>query len=133
MIHVVIDTNVLVSALSSKSKYHKIITHILQGEINVYLTNEILFEYEEILSQKYSHVTSIFFINALKELPNVYFTEIYFRWNILKDEDDNKFTDCYIASPANFLITNDRGFKILETVTFPKVNCITIESFLDML
>ena len=31
MIHVVIDTNVLVSALSSKSKYHKIITHILQG------------------------------------------------------------------------------------------------------
>ena len=65
MIQVVIDTNVLVSALSSKSKYHKIITLILQGEINVYLTNEILFEYEEILSQKYSPVTSIFFINAL--------------------------------------------------------------------
>ncbi len=94
MIKVVIDTNVLVSALSRKSQYHWLIENILEEKFNLFITNDILLEYEEILNEKYSVSVAKNFITALKELPNVYFTHIYFQWNLLKDEDDNKFVDC---------------------------------------
>jgi putative PIN family toxin of toxin-antitoxin system len=79
------------------------------------------------LQQKYSYSTAVNFLTVLKELPNVYFVQVYFYWNILSDADDNKFLDCYIASSANYLITNDRGFNKLKTVDFPKVHIASIE------
>ena len=74
-------------------------------------------------------MTANHFLNALKELPNVYFTEIYFRWKLLKDEDDNKFADCYIAAGAQYLLTHDRGFNILKELPFPQINVISLHEF----
>jgi len=93
------------------------------------ISDEILLEYEEILTQKYSINAAQNFITSLKELPNVHFTRIYYRWNLLNDEDDNKFVDCAIAGNANYIITNDKDFNILKQVNFPKVNVIKIEEF----
>ncbi len=126
---VVIDTNVLVSALSSKSEYHKLVIDILEEQIEVYITDEILLEYEEILRIKYSENVAINFLKALKELPNVFLVQVYFRWNLLKDMDDNKFVDCYVAANANILISNDKGFRILNQVEFPVIRLMTIEQY----
>jgi len=98
---VVIDTNVLVSALSRKSQYHWIITRILDEKLDKYVTGEIILEYEEILTRKYFYSVANNFIAALKELLNVYFTQVYFNWQLLTDEDDNKFVDCAIAANVN--------------------------------
>ena len=129
MLKVVIDTNVIVSALSSRSKYHWVIELILNEQIEMYVTDEIILEYEEILNQKYSHVACTLFINALKELPNVKYIKVYYNWVLLKDLDDNKFVDCYVAASAEYLITNDRGFNILSSINFPKVACVALENF----
>jgi putative PIN family toxin of toxin-antitoxin system len=126
---IVVDTNVLVSALSRKSQYHWIVTQILDEKLDVYVTSEIILEYEEILTRKYSYSVANNFIAALKELPNVYFTQIYFNWQLLTDEDDNKFVDCAIAANVNYLITHDKDFKVLREVDFPKVNIVSIPEF----
>jgi uncharacterized protein len=128
---VVIDTNVLVSSLSTKSVYHNLIQMILNDEIKVFVTDEIMLEYEEILSQKYAPAVAQNFIAALKELPNVAYAKVYFKWNLLQDEDDNKFVDCYLAANAALLITNDRGFYSLQKLDFPKINMIRLEDFLN--
>ena len=73
---VVIDTNVLVSALSRKSQYHWLVQQLLDEKINVHVTDEILLEQEEVLNQKYSYSVANNFVTALKELPNVYFTQV---------------------------------------------------------
>lgn len=88
-----------------------------------------MLEYEEILSQKYSVLTSGFFISALKELPNVKYVKVYYQWNLLLDMDDNKFVDCYVAASAQYLITNDRHFNPLRSVEFPHIQLLTIEAF----
>lgn len=119
---VVIDTNVLVSALSRKSQYHWIVQQILDEKFDLYVTSGILFEYEEILIQKYSRSVANNFIASLKELPNVRFTQVYFYWRLLYDEDDNKFVDCAIAAGVDYLITHDKDFNILKQADFPKVN-----------
>lgn len=95
---IVIDSNVLVASLSSKSQFHWLIKSILEEKFLVAITDEILYEYEEILKLKYSALVANHFITALKELPNVDFVNVYYNWRLLKDEDDNKFVDCYIAS-----------------------------------
>jgi uncharacterized protein len=128
-IRAVIDTNVLVASLSSRSEYHWLVRQLLDEKIDVYVTGEIMLEYEEVLNWKYSFLTATLFLNALKELPNVYFTEIYFRWMLLKDEDDNKFADCYIAAGAQYLLTHDKGFNILKELAFPKINVISLHEF----
>jgi len=128
-IKTVIDTNVLVSSLSSKSEYHWIIDLLLEEKIELYLTDEILLEYEEILRSKYSETVASNFLIALKELPNVYFTHIYYRWNLIKDPDDNKFVDCYIAAGAEYLVSNDAHFSVLKTVNFPKIIVVKLQEF----
>lgn len=83
-------------------------------------------EYQEVLERKYSVTTANNFIAALHLLPTVHFTHIYFRWQLLQDADDDKFTDCAIAANVDYLITNDRDFNILRQLPFPKISVVTI-------
>jgi putative PIN family toxin of toxin-antitoxin system len=129
---VVIDTNVLVSALSTKSIHHWLVKQILDEKFDLHITGEITLEYEEILTQKYSATVANNFIAALKQLPNVYYTQVYFHWDLLSDKDDNKFVDCYVAANADYLVTQDRDFNSLRLISFPKVNIITMEEFKEV-
>jgi uncharacterized protein len=126
---IVIDTNVLVSALSSKSNYHWLLELLLEEKFDLYITDEIFFEYEEVLKAKYSDSVATNFLTALKELPNVYFTHVYFRWNLIRDADDNKFVDCYVAAGANYLLSHDSHFSILKQIAFPTVSVLRINEF----
>jgi putative PIN family toxin of toxin-antitoxin system len=130
---VVVDTNVLVASLSQKSQYHWLVRQILDGKFDLYITDEIVLEYEEVLNQKYSYTVANNFIAALKELPNVYFTQVYFRWKLLPDEDDNKFADCAIVANVNYLVTHDRHFNVLKQTEFPRINIITIDELKEIL
>ena len=132
-IRTVIDTNVLVSALSSKSQYHWLVEMLLEENLELYVTEEILLEYEEVLKSKYSDRVASNFLLALRELPNVIYSRVYFRWNLISDPDDNKFVDCYVAAGANYLISNDSHFSILKKTAFPKVNIIRLQEFEDIL
>jgi uncharacterized protein len=126
---IVIGTNVLVSSLSSKSNYHWVIELLLEEKFDLYITNEILFEYEEVLKAKYSEHVAANFLTALKELPNVHFVHVYFRWNLIADPDDNKFVDCYVAEGANYLLSHDSHFSVLRQTTFPKINVMKLDEF----
>lgn len=44
---VIVDTNVLLVSVSSRSKYHWLYRAILDKKINIAFTNEILTEYEK--------------------------------------------------------------------------------------
>jgi len=126
---IVIDTNVLVSSLSSKSNYHWLIELLLEEKFDLYITDEILFEYEEVLKAKYSDRVATDFLTALKELPNVHFAHVYFRWNLIADPDDNKFVDCYVAAGANYLLSHDSHFSVVRQINFPKVNVMKLDEF----
>ena len=67
-------------------------------------------------------------------LPNVKFIDPHYSFGLIKaDEDDNKFVDCAIASNAIFIVTEDKHFKELENIPFPKVEVVGIDDFLKYL
>jgi len=77
-IRTVIDTNVLVSALSSKSQYHWLVELLLEEKLELPVTEEILLEYEEVLKVKYSDNVASNFLLALRELPNIFYSRYFF-------------------------------------------------------
>ena len=103
---------------------------LLSKLLDLYVTNDVLLEYEEIISRKYSESVAENFLKTLKEASNVYLTEVHYKFNLIQsDPDDNKFVDCAIAASVDFLITNDKHFNVLKDVPFPKVNITRLEEF----
>ena len=49
------------------------------------------------------------------------------------EKDDNKFVDIAIASNADYIITNDKHFKVLYNIPFPRVQSVTLQEFKIMI
>lgn len=112
---VVIDTNVLLVSISSKSESHSIFQSIMNREIELAVTQDILFEYEEIISRHIGIEAATNLIKALARLPNVNKINTYYFWQLInKDPDDNKFVDCAVAANAQYLVSDDSDFRIFE-------------------
>ena len=111
----VIDTKVLLVSISSRSKYHWIFQRLIHQDFDISITTDILSEYEEVIADKYSITVAKNVIRTLLLLPNVIQTNVYYNWNLIQnDRDDDKFTDCAIASNADAIITHDKHFNILR-------------------
>ena len=93
-----------------------------------------MLEYEEIVQKKFGERVANDFIMTLSTLQNVKLVEPSFRWNLIyEDPDDNKYTDCYIAGSADFLVTEDKHFDVLSHTDFPAIKVVKIAEFLDLL
>jgi putative PIN family toxin of toxin-antitoxin system len=131
---VVVDCNILVMCLSSRSPYHIIYQSLINGKFNLVLSSEILLEYQEIIQEKYSVPTANALLALLKELPNVQLYTPFYKWLLVSgDPDDDKYTDCAIAGGANFIVTEDNHFAILKTIPFPKIEVLSIDEFIQLL
>lgn len=131
---VVIDCNVFVMAVSTKSPYHTIVTSLMNGLFELHITTEIYFEIAEKIEEKFRREVAEAFLDAFNVSPYVVLSEAFYKWNIIsRDEDDNKYIDCYIKSRADYLVSNDKHFNVLKEINFPKVNCVTIEEFIEIL
>lgn len=101
---------------------------------NWLISNEILTEYEEQLSSFYSPRTADLVLKILTAAPNVIFAEPFFKWALIEaDPEDNKFSDLAISANANYLITHDKHFRILEEIPFPTVKVVSLSEFKEVL
>jgi putative PIN family toxin of toxin-antitoxin system len=131
MLIIVLDTNIFLVSIATKSKYRPIFDALIAGKFILAVSNSILSEYTEILERKTNAVIANNVTELLLALKNVVKTDVYYRWNLIKqDADDNKFVDCAIASNAHFIVTNDRHFNELKNVSFPKIEVIDADEFL---
>jgi uncharacterized protein len=132
-IKVVIDTNILVASLSSRSVHHWFIQALLNDRFDMVISHDVLLEYEEILKQKYGFSIASTFLDALNELPNVLLCDVFYQWRLLQDADDDKFVDVAVASSALCIVTEDNDFKPLKKIKFPPVNVLSLAGFKQLL
>ncbi len=133
-LRIVLDTNVLLVSISSRSKYHWIFRGLLAGRFQLLVSNEILSEYEEIISAKFDPDVAKNVVRTLLLLPNVEQVHPSYRWQlIIADPDDDIFVDCAVAANAHTLVTEDRHFRALDGVEFPRVRRIGVEGFRALL
>lgn len=104
------------------------------GEYTLCVSNEILDEYEEIISMKANSLIASNVIQTIINSPNVELIDPHFKFHLVKgDEDDNKFADCAIVANATFIVSNDRHFNSVKECDFPKMDVKRIAEFSRML
>ena len=130
---IVLDTNILLVCISRRSKLNWIFQKLLNEEFTICVTTEILLEYAEIIEQHMGNKVSENVLGVLENLPNIEFITVFYKFNVLKDKDDNKFFDCAVAANADFIVTHDSDFNILKSILFPKVNVIEANQFQEIL
>lgn len=127
-----LDTNSLLVCIGKRSLYRPIFDALLEGTIQLLISNEILNEYVEKLEEKANHVVAENIANFLLRSPDVEKVDIYFNWSIITaDVDDNKFVDCALNGRADYLVTDDKHYNLLKGMGFPLVNVIRTRDFLD--
>lgn len=127
---VVLDTNVILRAISSKSQYAVLIDELYLQAYSLVVSTEILFEYEEKITQFFGKNTAKDFLDFLIMLPNVEKIEAFFQLNLIQaDPDDNKFVDCAFVGNVHYIVTDDKHFNILKTINFPTIPVLTAEEF----
>ena len=130
MRQIVVDTNCLLMSLPSHSPYHKLWTDFLQGEVAWCVTTEILSEYMEKLEEKTTPWLAETTVNTIVNNPLTKRVSPTFFFQLIQaDTDDNKFVDCAICGNAEYIVSNDNHFNILNTVDFPKVTVVRIEDY----
>ena len=131
---VVIDTNCLLAILPSKSPYHNVWQGLVEGRIALCVSNEILMEYEEILSSRIPQAVVVNVIQTILNLPNLLQVHPTYFFELIKEDiDDNKFVDCAICGEVELIVANDAHFNVLKTIDFPKVIIKDLKSFAELL
>ena len=130
---IVLDTNCLVNIIMPGSYNNDIWQAFRAAKYVLCVTNEILFEYHEILAKRYNALIANTVMKELIETPNVERVNPTYRFNLIKaDPDDNKFVDCAVIAGATYIVSNDRHFRELKQYDFPKVDVRTLTEFLGI-
>jgi uncharacterized protein len=111
MLKIVIDTNILVSALlKADSNPAIIMAMILDGRVILCLSPEIMAEYQGVLSRpKFKALKQAKVKLLLKTLKTkAVWVEAYEKVTLItNDPEDNKFLECVLAAKAEYLITGN--------------------------
>jgi putative PIN family toxin of toxin-antitoxin system len=131
---IVLDTTVLLVSFFSKSAFRWVFDAFLDEEITLCVTTDILIEYEEIIGKHMGAKIANTVLQLIENAPNVELITRYFKWNLItEDPDDNKFVDCAIAANAKYLVSNDKHFRVLKNIDFPKVSLLTVQELQEKL
>ena len=132
MQRIIIDTNVLISALIQKSYPNFILFHcVFENRFEVCISEELLEEYIEVINRpKFSKypdflIRAELVISQIESIASKYYPQD--RFETIADKADNRLLELAYESNADFLITgnsNDftmtefRGTKILSPKEF---------------
>jgi putative PIN family toxin of toxin-antitoxin system len=116
----ILDTNIIISALISNSVPTKILYElVLPQKVKMCLSDEIYSEYIAVMNREKFAGYANFKINAdivlskLREISTFYKTDR--KVELLRDTSDNKFLELAAVSSADYLITgNILDFQITE-------------------
>jgi uncharacterized protein len=124
---VVVDSNILISAIAFGGKPEDVVRLADRGEIRLYLSPYILDEVRRILlGPKFSVALSDIedFLDFLR------FTTVRRRapaLHVSRDPKDNPILECAVAARADFLVTGDRDLLDLER--YEKIRIVTPADF----
>ena len=130
MRYVVLDTNCLLQSLSQRSRYYKVWEDFVRGLYVLCVSNEILEEYEEIISSHMSPVAARLAVETILRANNVVRVDAQFHFNLITaDVDDNKFVDCAVIANADYIVSEDSHFNVLKSIPFPRVEVKRLREF----
>lgn len=131
-VKIVIDTNIIISAIGFGGKPRKILKLILENKIKAITSPILLAELEEVINKKFPKLADNFeFINR-KLRQKFRLVRPRNTVNILKaDPDDNRVLEAAVQGNCKYIVTGDK--KLLELSSFKNIQILTTDEFLSVL
>jgi uncharacterized protein len=132
-VKVVLDTNVLISAIMFGGKSREILEMGISGKIKVALSQDILKELAEVLVGKKFRAPISFVQQTIHELAEISeLVIITSKINAIKsDPDDNCILDCAVSGKANYIVSGDSD--LLNLKRFKKIKILSPNDFYTLL
>jgi putative PIN family toxin of toxin-antitoxin system len=121
---IVLDTNVFISGIFFGGPPSQILKFWRESKLVIVLTQQILEEYQRVgeeISTKYPSIN----IEPIIELFTIFGEFVQTKGiteTICEDPDDNKFTECAVASQSKLIVSGDKhllkisGYKDIEVL-----------------
>ncbi len=128
---IVIDTNVVVSAIFFGGHPRDLIELLVKHKLVAYASPEIITEYQETVNELFSRypekpvsipLTAI--IAAMKLIITT--SDI----KVCRDEDDNKFINCAVDANCLYIISGDKDLSDLKN--YGKIQIVTVSEFFSL-
>jgi putative PIN family toxin of toxin-antitoxin system len=132
---IILDTNVIVSALIQRSYPYKVLEHVLTTEnITLCVSDKLLQEYHEVLFRpKFTRFTD-FFVNAHVLLLRIETISRKFTpqatLNVLPDQDDNMLLELAQESKADFLVTGNTSDFVIPS--YQQTRILTPKEYFEL-
>src|SRR3989344_920626 len=129
---VVLDTNILISALGWKGKPRQIFRKILDGKFDLVISHNQLYELLRVMNYpnfNFKQEQKVLFLTIIIEVATVIETVGNLRV-IEDDHDDNVILESAIVGNVDFIISGDE--HLLKLKKYEKVMIVTAAEFLNL-
>ena len=128
--NIVIDTNILVSAVFFGGFPGRIVKAVTEGKLDTFVSKLISEEYREIVEgfkeKNSGKFNDKLFENFLKTAKSVKPRK---KIQICRDPDDDKFIECAVCAKALYIVSGDKDLLVLER--YGDVEIITAKDFCE--
>lgn len=126
---VVLDTNILVSALIFGGKPEQVYNLVLEKQITAVISMILFSELLETLIKKFNFGPKR--IEQLERIIKKHFKIVYPKVtiNVIKDDDDNRVLEVASEGRCSYIVTGDKD--LLDLATFKNIKIVTPNVFLS--
>lgn len=130
LVKVVLDTNIIVSAVGFGGKPQQILVGVLQEKIKAVTSSILLAELEEVLTKKLP-LSKADILLALEEIKNVFIVvQPKKTINAVRDEEDNRVLEAALEGGCSYIITGDK--ELLQLGKWKGISILTASQFLGI-
>ena len=127
---IVRDTNVMASAVFFGGQPYRLLHYIMEGQVDVVASEEIVDEYEEIflrLKHKYPSIRTRIPLNDI--LARFEIIRVTSDIHVSRDPDDDKFISCAVDGKCLYIVSGDSD--LLSIGNYGNVEILTVVDFLN--
>jgi len=130
---VVIDTNVVLSAILFGGKPKQVLEMALSGSIQLAISESLVNELQGVLQRPKFELSAQLIQTVVSEYASIArWIEPSEHFNVVVDDpSDNQFIDCAVAAKADYLITGDK--HLLNLGTFRMIKIVSVDNFIAIL
>ena len=130
LVRVVIDTNILISAIGFGGKPRQILTLLLDKKIKVVISPILLAEFREVIHKKFPYLIKELLIIENKFTKIMVHVHPKESLTIVRDIDDNRVLEAAVEGNCHYIITGDKDLLVLKS--YQHIKIVTSEQFLNL-
>lgn len=126
-VKVILDTNILISALGFGGKPRAILQLVLDNQIKAITSSTLLAEFEDVVTKKFPILSYNFELINKQIKKKFKIVKPKESLQIVKDDDDNRVLEAAVEGKCNYIITGDK--ELLDLTSYKDIKIITADQF----